>query len=135
MHQKKGDTNGSNVMRATHFEDVPKAHNGRIPGGNITRPHIVIHTQVKSNMNFREVWMAGDIKFSWESEGNRQINLQPPVTLLKFYINKKEKNEAKNHFSEKCSILNSVSYSKFKCVLSTQINSSIYFWATLQDKL
>lgn len=52
MHQQEGNADGGDVVRAADLEDVPEPHDGRVPGGHVHRPDIVIHTQVKGNVDF-----------------------------------------------------------------------------------
>lgn len=97
MHQQKRNAHSSNVMRATHFEDVSKAHYCRVPGRDVPWPHIVIHAEVKSNMDFREIWVASDIKLSWGNKDVTAVCIQVStcksgkyVSLLRFNSDRTE---------------------------------------------
>lgn len=72
MHQQQWDGDGGDVMGAADLQDVPQAHDGWVPGCDVSWTHIIIHTEVEHNMNLRQVWMACDVEFTWR-EGEHSI--------------------------------------------------------------
>lgn len=52
MHQQEGNADGGDVMCAADLEDVPEPHDGWVPSGHVHRPDVVIHTEVKGNVDF-----------------------------------------------------------------------------------
>lgn len=55
MHQQQWDSDGGDVMSAADLQDVPQAHDGRVTGCDVPGTHVIIHTEVKHNMNLRQV--------------------------------------------------------------------------------
>lgn len=68
MHQQERDTDCRDVMRAADFENVPEAHDGRVTSSDISWFHVVIHTEMESNMDFWEIGMPCYIEFSCEQQ-------------------------------------------------------------------
>lgn len=64
MHQQQWDGDGGDVMGAADLQDVPQAHDGRVPSCDVPRTHVIIHTEVEDNMNLRQVGMARDVEFT-----------------------------------------------------------------------
>lgn len=65
MHQQQWDGDGGDVMGAADLQDVPQAHDGRVPGCDVPWTYVIIHTEVEDNMNLRQVGMASDVEFTW----------------------------------------------------------------------
>lgn len=68
MHQQEGDADGGDVVCAADFENVPEAHDGRVAGSDAPRLHIVIHAEMESNVDLRQIGMPRDVKFSCEQQ-------------------------------------------------------------------
>lgn len=77
MHQQQWDGDGGDVMGAADLQDVPQAHDGWVPCCDVSRTHIIIHTEVKHNMNLRQVWMACDVEFTWREREHSSVTTNP----------------------------------------------------------
>lgn len=53
QQQRYGD--GGDVVGAAHLQDVSQAHDGRVAGRDVARPHVVVHAQVEDGVNLRQV--------------------------------------------------------------------------------
>lgn len=65
MHQQERNAYGGDVMGAAHFEDISQPHDGRVPSSDVPRFDIVVHTKVKSDVDFGEIRMPGDVELPW----------------------------------------------------------------------
>lgn len=52
MHQQERNAYGCDVMGTADLEDVSQSHNGRVASSDVPGFHIVIHTEMESNMDF-----------------------------------------------------------------------------------
>lgn len=68
MHQQERDTYCCDVMGAANLEYVSETHNGRVPRSDVSRLHVVVHTEMESNMYFWEIRMPSNVKFSCEQQ-------------------------------------------------------------------
>lgn len=64
MHQQEGNADGGDVVCAADLEDVPEPHDGRVAGGDVHRPDVVIHAQVEGNVDFGQVGVPCDVELS-----------------------------------------------------------------------
>jgi hypothetical protein len=86
MHQQERDAYRCDIMGTADFENVSESHNSGIPSSDISRLHVIIHTEVESNMDFREIRMTCNVKFSCEQEMRPWFS-SVWVTLIHRFIN------------------------------------------------
>lgn len=91
MHQQEGNADGGDVVCAADLEDVPEPHDGRVPGGHVHRPDVVIHAQVKGNVDFWEVWVPCDVELSCTIRQIRKVRNQ--VVICTEIPRKKDKRQ------------------------------------------
>lgn len=86
MHQQERDAHCCDVMGTANLENISESHDSRIPSSDISRLYIVVHTEMESNVDFREIWMTCNIKFSCKQQTQPWFS-KARVTLAHSFIN------------------------------------------------
>lgn len=64
VDQQQRDGDGGDVVRAADLQDVPQAHDGRVAGRDVSRPHVVVYTTVEDDMDLRQVGVTRDVELT-----------------------------------------------------------------------
>lgn len=80
MDQQQRDGDCGDVMCAANLQDVSQTHDGRVPGRDVPRSHIVVHTQVEDDMDLGQVGVPRDVKLTLRE--TQQVQRGQKIILL-----------------------------------------------------
>lgn len=69
VDQQQGDGDGGDVMRAADLQDISQAHDGRVPGRDVPRAHVVVHAQVEHRVDLGQVGVPRDVELTFGKRG------------------------------------------------------------------
>lgn len=87
MYQQERNAYCGDVMGTANLEYISESHNGRITSSDVSWFHIVIHTQMESNMDFWEIRMPCNVKFSCEQQYNHDFQAHKSDSSTAFINN------------------------------------------------